>query len=240
MSKRVLNITPKKQNRLKLEYDDLKIVNPLTINQNKFFNAYQEDKRFIISSGFPGTGKTFISLYKALEEALDKSKKCNNVIIVRSAVPSRDIGALPGGIDEKMNPYELPYMNMCQELFGKYDAYNRLKEQRILSFISSSYLRGVTWDNTIVVVDEFQNMNEHECHSIITRLGNNSKILFCGDISQTDLNARKEKTCFDMLLRISEYMKCSFHIDFDSDKDIVRGSLVRDYILAKLRSEGKL
>jgi predicted ribonuclease YlaK len=227
----------KPTNRLKLRLDDMKTFQPLTENQNKFFQAYKQGDYFIALHGVAGTGKTFSALYKAIEEVLDRSNTFEKIIVVRSAVQSREIGHLPGTIDEKMDIYQQPYRQICETLFGRKDAWDRLEEQGHIEFISTSFIRGMSFDNAIIIVDEMQNMTFEEIDTVMTRVGNQSKIIWCGDYRQTDLN--KKKNDVSGLLRffdIAYHMGAFTRIEFTPD-DIVRSSLVKDYILAKLKFE---
>ena len=227
----------KPTNRLKLRLDDMKTFQPLTENQNKFFQAYKQGDYFIALHGVAGTGKTFSALYKAIEEVLDKGNTFEKIIVVRSAVQSREIGHLPGTIDEKMDIYQQPYRQICETLFGRKDAWDRLEEQGHIEFISTSFIRGMSFDNAIIIVDEMQNMTFEEIDTVMTRVGNQSKIIWCGDYRQTDLN--KKKNDVSGLLKffdIAYHMGAFTRIEFTPD-DIVRSSLVKDYILAKLKFE---
>ena len=227
----------KPTNRLRLRLDDMKTFQPLTENQNKFFQAYKQGDYFIALHGVAGTGKTFSALYKAIEEVLDKGNTFEKIIVVRSAVQSREIGHLPGSIDEKMDIYQQPYRQICETLFGRKDAWDRLEEQGHIEFISTSFIRGMSFDNAIIIVDEMQNMTFEEIDTVMTRVGNQSKIIWCGDYRQTDLN--KKKNDVSGLLRffdIAYHMDAFTRIEFTPD-DIVRSSLVKDYILAKLKFE---
>lgn len=219
-------------NHLKLRIDDLKTFDPLTANQRKFYDAYKQGDYFVALHGVAGTGKTFIALYKAIEEVLDKSNPFKKIIIVRSAVPSREVGHLPGDLDEKTQIYRQPYQQICTTLFGRADAYQRLEEQGYIEFISTSFIRGQSFDDAIIIVDECQNMNWSEISTVMTRVGYRSKIIWCGDYRQTDLNkSRSDVTGIKQFLNVAKSMKAFTHIEFTVD-DIVRSSLVRDWIIA--------
>ena len=158
-------------NSLKVRIDDLKTFAPLTENQKKFYDAYKQGDYFIALHGVAGTGKTFIALYKALEEVLDKANPFHKIIIVRSAVPSREVGHLPGDLDEKTEIYRQPYQQICHTLFGRPDAYQRLEEQHHIEFISTSFIRGMSFDDAIIIVDEMQNLTYEEIDTVMTRVG---------------------------------------------------------------------
>ena len=236
----VINTTAKSTNHLKIRIDDLKTFEPLTENQKLFFDAYKRQDYFIALHGVAGTGKTFCALYKAIEEVLDKANPFHKIIIVRSAVQSREIGHLPGDVDEKMDIYEQPYRQICHTLFGRHDAYLRLEEQHHIEFISTSFIRGMSFDDAIIIVDEMQNMTFEEIDTVMTRVGYRSKILWCGDYRQTDLN--KKKNDMSGILKffdIAMHMKAFTRIEFTAD-DIVRSSLVKDYIMARLQYEDRI
>jgi len=224
----------KTSHALKIKIDDLKTFQPLTENQKLFFDAYKRGDYFVALHGVAGTGKTFCALYKALEEVLDKSNPFKSVIVVRSAVQSREMGHLPGGVDEKKEIYQQPYVQICETLFGRRDAYERLKEQHAIDFISTSFIRGMSFDDAIIVVDEMQNLTFEEIDTVMTRVGYRSKIIWCGDYRQTDLNKKKnDMSGILKFFEIAKRMHAFTKIEFNAD-DIVRSSLVKDYILAKI------
>ena len=227
----------KPSNQLRLRLDDLKTFQPLTDNQKKFFDAYKRGDYFVALHGVAGTGKTFIALYKAIEEVMDKANPFNKIIVVRSAVQSREIGHLPGDVAEKMEIYQQPYRQICETLFARKDAWDRLEEQHHIEFISTSFIRGMSFDDAIIIVDEMQNMTYEEIDTVMTRVGYRSKIIWCGDYRQTDLNKKRNDVSgilkfFDIAYHMNAFTKIEFTVD-----DIVRSSLVKDYILAKLQYE---
>ena len=192
-------------NKLKLRLDDMKTIQPLTENQKGFFDAYDESQIMLLH-GIAGTGKTYIALYHALEEVLEKSSNFNKVVIVRSAVPSRDIGHLPGDEKEKTEVYTEPYIEICADLFERPDAYQRLSEQKAVQFLITSFVRGITLSNSIIIVDECQNMTDMELNSIMTRVGDRSKIIFCGDFRQTDLYKKHDMSGLKKFMVIADMM----------------------------------
>lgn len=225
---------PKKLKRKKepIQKFQLKLrdVAPKTPNQQLAYQLFEQNRNLVLH-GMAGTGKTFITLYLALQRLFTNSYQ-NKVVIVRSVVPTREMGFLPGSEKEKMKTYEAPYHSMCIDLFGRGDAYEILKTKNQIEFISTSFLRGTTLDDSIIIVDEAQNLTFHELDSIITRVGINSQIVFCGDCSQTDLDKPWDKSGLDQFMDILEHVESFDHVDFGYD-DIIRSGLVRDYIIAK-------
>lgn len=221
--------------KLRIRLDDMKTIEPLTENQRGFFEAYNDSKVMLLH-GVAGTGKTYIALYHALEEVLEKSNPFNKVIIVRSAVPSREIGHLPGDEKEKTEVYTQPYISICENLFDRSDAYQRLVEQKAVEFMITSFIRGITLDKAIIVVDECQNMTDMELNSIITRVGEDSKIIFCGDFRQTDLYKKTDVSGLKKFMVIADMMPSFKTFEFGVD-DIVRSELVKEYIIARLKYE---
>ena len=220
----------KKPQRIKAA--ELKKFEPLTENQSKFFEAYKRGDYFTMLCGSAGTGKSFIACYKAMEEVLDKTSSFHRVVIVRSAVQSRDLGFTPGSVEEKMSLYEQPYVQIYHTLFGRRDAYDALKECGRIEFISTSFIRGMSFDDAIIIVDECQNMTFEELSTIMTRVGYRSKIIFCGDYKQTDLyRNNKDKSGMKKFHEIAKMMPSFTNIEFTTD-DIVRSSLVKDFLIA--------
>jgi predicted ribonuclease YlaK len=168
---------------------------------------------------------------------MDKSNPFDKIIVVRSAVQSREIGHLPGDVNEKMEIFQQPYRQICETLFGRKDAWDRLEEQHHIQFISTSFIRGMSWDNAIIIVDECQNCTWEELNTCMTRVGHMSKIMFCGDYRQTDINKKKsDMSGLTKFLEIADLMNSHTRIEFTVD-DIVRSSLVRDWVIASLEYE---
>ena len=213
-------------------------IEPITDNQKKLFDSYAEGKH-LVAYGTAGTGKTFISLYNALADVLDETTPYERIYLVRSLVSTREIGFLPGDHEDKADIYQIPYKNMVKYMFQMpSDAdfemlYGNLKAQDSIKFWSTSFIRGTTLDNAIIIVDEFQNLNFHELDSIITRVGENSRIIFCGDASQTDLVKTNDRNGIHDFLNILRKMPSFDIIEYGID-DIVRSGLVKEYIIAKL------
>jgi phosphate starvation-inducible protein PhoH len=217
------NPTPKIQN-FKLEK-----IAPKTNNQKLTFDNYSSGKNLLLI-GTAGTGKTFLSLYLGVKDVMDLKYK--KMIIVRSVVPTRDMGFLPGNQTEKSKVYEAPYYTVFSELFNRSDAYDILKNKHTVQFITTSFTRGITLNDCVIVIDEIQNMVASELHTIITRIGNNCKVIFSGDLKQTDLNKRKEMSGFSDFIKILKNMGDFSCIEFDKN-DIVRSDIVKKYIITR-------
>ncbi len=221
-----------------INLDFIKEIEPLTDNQKAYFDAYQKDQN-IVGYGCAGTGKTFVALYNALTDVLSEKSPYEKIYIVRSLVATREIGFLPGDHEDKSSLYQIPYKNMVKYMFEMPDdssfemLYGNLKTQGTISFWSTSFIRGTTLDNAIILVDEFQNLNFHELDSIITRVGENSKILFCGDATQTDLVKQNERTGIADFMKILRLMPSVDIVEFQVE-DIVRSGLCKEYLLAKM------
>ena len=213
-----------------LEIND---ISPLTDNQRRVFEAYDNDKHLFLH-GFAGTGKSFLAIYLAISDILDNESDYDKLYIVRTAEPSKNVGFLPGSLEEKTDVYQAPYAGICNELLGRGDAYEVLKKKGTVEFITTSYIRGITLNNCIIVVDEAQNMEANELIAILTRLGNNSRIIICGDYRQSDLkNNHKDSHRKEDILRFKEVIERmpSFSlIEFDVD-DIIRSGIVKEFII---------
>ncbi|MFA7408386.1 MAG: PhoH family protein [Anaerolineaceae bacterium] len=232
-----------KRNQITREQDYLvnrkfamKRITPMTDNQCRLFQSYAAGKH-IASIGSAGTGKTFASMYLALKDVMEKGEY-ERIIIVRSAVQSREQGFMPGSLAEKMSYYEAPYMDIVNDLFERKDAYQIMKQKGMITFMSTSFVRGLTFDNSIIIVDEVQNQNFQEINTIATRVGHNSRLLLCGDVKQDDLktsrNTRDNSGLGDFL-KVARKMSCFDIIEFQTD-DIVRSGFVKEYIIAKERT----
>jgi len=236
-----VGLTAKQMKRRKpLSAEYLIDIDPLTDNQKRLFDSYTDGKH-IVAYGCAGTGKTFITLYNALQDVLDEQSPYERIYLVRSLVATREIGFLPGTHDDKADIYQIPYKNMVKYMFQMpSDAdfemlYGNLKSQETIKFWSTSFLRGTTLDNAIIIVDEFQNLNFHELDSIITRVGENTKICFCGDATQSDLVKTNERNGIVDFMTVLRKMPSFDIIEFGVE-DIVRSGLVKEYIMAKMEA----
>ena len=228
----------KQKKRVAINADRMVKVTPLTENQEKIFTAWDEGKHLFIY-GAAGTGKTFCAVYKALFDTLKDVPSYDQVYLVRSLVATREIGFLPGDHEDKSSLYQIPYKNMVKYMFemgsdSEFEIlYGALKQQETIKFWSTSFLRGVTLDNSVIIIDEMQNLNFHELDSIITRVGENTRIVFCGDAMQSDLVRDKEKNGIHDFMRILEMMPEDFAMIEMGVDDICRSGLVRNYLVAK-------
>jgi predicted ribonuclease YlaK len=228
-----------KKQKLEIGSSNLISVKPITDNQKIVFETWKKKQNQFLF-GCAGTGKTFVSLYLALQDVMNLQTKYDKVVLVRSLIPTREIGFLPGDEEDKAALYQVPYANMVQFMFQQPNEqafnmlYDKLKQQGSLYFLSTSFLRGLTFDNSIIIVDECQNLNFHELDTIITRVGQDSKIVFCGDFGQSDLSKTNEKNGLHDFLRILEEMEEFNCVEFDIG-DIVRSGFVRNYLIQKTK-----
>ncbi len=234
-----VGLTAKQMKRKKpINADMMRDIEPLTDNQKALFEAYAKDQN-LVAYGVAGTGKTFITLYNALADVLNPETPYEKIYIVRSLVATREIGFLPGDHEDKSTLYQIPYKHMVKYMFempteADFEMlYGNLKAQDTIDFWSTSFIRGTTFDKTIVIVDEYQNLNFHELDSIMTRVGAQSKIMFCGDATQSDLIKQNERNGIIDFMQILRLMSSVDVIEFGVE-DIVRSGLVKEYILAKL------
>jgi len=222
-----------------ITYNQLSTIKPVTDSQTTVFESYKKGLNQFLY-GCAGTGKTFISLYLALQDVLKNETPYDKVIMVRSLIPTREIGFLPGDEEDKSALYQVPYSNMMQFMFEQPNEqafsmlYDRLKAQGSFYFLSTSFLRGLTFDNSIIIVDECQNLNFHELDTIITRVGQDSKIMFCGDFGQSDLAKLNERNGLMDFLQILQEMQEFNCTEFDIG-DIVRSGFVRSYLIQKTK-----
>ena len=199
------------------------------IQVQRNFNRYD----VISCRGMPGTGKTFWLMYLALREILKKGSPYRRLVIVRSTVPVRKSGYLPGTSDEKNAPYKAPYIAHCTKIFGRPDAFEILTKHKMIAFEPTDFLRGTEYNDCIVIVDECQNMSWSELHTINTRFGENCKMSFCGDTGQDDLTSARyhEESGYREMIELHSKIPGCFDIYFGPD-DILRSGYVKQYILA--------
>jgi predicted ribonuclease YlaK len=229
----------KKMRRKKpIDAEHIRDISPLTPAQEKVFEEYANEKNLFLY-GAAGTGKTFISLYLALKDVLNEKTPYEKVYMVRSLVSTREIGFLPGDHEDKSSLYQIPYKNMVKYMFEMPDEasfemlYGNLKNQGTISFWSTSFIRGTTLDNCVIIVDESQNLNFHELDSIITRVGQDTKIIFCGDVNQTDLIKTNERNGILNFMSILQTMEEFSMVEFGIP-DIVRSGLIKSYLISKM------
>lgn len=210
----------------------LNTISPKTDNQTIAFKNYYKNQMLFLH-GLPGTGKTFIALYLALKSVLEGNTQ-KRVVIVRSAVPTRDIGFMPGSAADKMKNYEAPYQALCTELFGRGDAYEILKQKKIIEFIPTSFIRGISINDSIIIIDEAQNMEYNEIRSVITRVGDNSRFIICGDKEQDDLTSErfKQESGIKKIMNVMKKVNEVTFVEFGID-DILRSDFIKHFIMAE-------
>jgi phosphate starvation-inducible protein PhoH len=209
---------------------DLHDIKPLTPAQREMIYDFMEGQN-IVASGSAGTGKTFLAIYLALQEVLNPESECKKIILVRSAVPTRDLGFMPGTLEEKAALYEMPYKDIFHELMGRSTTYQDMKESNMVDFQTTSFIRGLTWDDAVIVVDEVQSMTFHEINTIMTRLGRNSRIILAGDLPQTDLRKKGEVSGMEMMMKVTDRMGAFTNVTF-TQHDIIRSDFVKSWIIA--------
>ena len=228
-----------KKKTLGISHTELNDIKPITDKQKEVFNSYNKGQNLFLY-GVAGTGKTFVALYNALKDVLDPKSPRERVYIVRSLLPTRDIGFLPGDEEDKSYLYQVPYQNMVRFMFKQPDErafeqlYNNLRNQGTIDFLSTSFLRGITIDNGVIIVDECQNLNFHELDTIMTRVGQDTKIIFAGDIQQTDLTKTNDRNGILDFVNIMQQMKEVDCIEFDLN-DIVRSGMLKSYLIEKIK-----
>lgn len=228
--KEIRKASSQEQTKEKFNFS-LKEINPLTDNQQLTFDYY-DDRKHLLLAGTAGTGKTFLALYLAMSDIMEE-KQYDKLVIIRSAVPTREMGFVPGDKKQKAEVYESPYGPIFTELFGRGDAYEYLKQKKIIDFLTTSFIRGITINNAVIVVDECQSMTWHELTSIMTRVGKNCRIIFCGDTKQNDLHAKRNSEISGMLnlMDVVQRMK-EFETVIFRPEDIVRSGLVKSFLIA--------
>jgi len=239
----IRRMTKTKKNQVRREIDNsvntrftMKCIEPMNETQDRFFESYESGKN-ILAVGSAGTGKTYISLYLALRDVMAKHSTYKEIIVIRSSVQSREQGHMPGNETEKMSYFEAPYLDIVNDLFERGDAYQILKQKKMIRFMSTSFIRGLTFNDALIIVDEIQNLNMSELRTIATRVGENSRIIFCGDTKQDDLTGSKHKTDVSGLRHLKKIIDRMPRTCFDTVEftvsDIVRSGFVKDFIVAE-------
>ena len=214
------------------QHFSIRNIQPLSENQEKTFTAYDEGKHLVLS-GSAGSGKSFLAMYLALKDLVKGSHQdYKKLIIIRSAVPSRDLGFVPGTLEEKSKVYQDPYKNIANELIGRGDAWHFLLNKEIIEFQTTSFLRGLTFTDCIIIFDEFQSATFHEIDTVLTRVGENCRFILCGDFNQNDLSIKKEKSGFQDAMKILEKLDDVVEVRF-TIKDVVRSGFVKKYLIEK-------
>ena len=221
----------RQNNNKRISKMNLKKIEAMTDSQQQAIDSYESGQHLLLH-GMAGTGKTFLSMYLGLRDIEERFEQKTRLVIIRSVVPTRDMGFLPGSQKEKMAAYEQPYKGICTELYGRGDAYEILKNKGSIEFISTSFIRGITLDNAVILVDECQNMNFHELDSVITRLGDNVQVIFSGDFRQSDFRWDDEKAGIKDFIQIISRMDKFDPIEYYAH-DIVRSAMVKDYIIER-------
>ncbi len=202
--------------------------------QRIMIRSYLEEYN-IVAYGSAGTGKSFVSCYLALKDLFDG--KVEKIVVVRSAVQTRDMGFLPGSIDEKSLAYTLPYKAIVNEICQNGTAWDILTKKGMIEFLTTSYIRGTTLNESVVIIDEFANMTWHELNSVVTRIGKNCRLILCGDEKQCDLNLKREDSGFKNLIKVVSEMDDWFEVIKFLPEDIVRSDFVRDWIIVSESQE---
>lgn len=210
------------------QHFSLKEIKPLTKNQERTFEEYDKGQHLVLS-GSAGSGKSFLALYLGLQDILTSGSYYSSMIIIRSAVQSRNLGFTPGSVEEKAKVYESPYRSIANELFSRGDAYEILRNKNIIDFETTSFLRGNTFKDAIVILDEVQNMQKAEIWTALTRIGENCRVIVCGDYKQNDLDMKREQSGILDFEKVAKNMKSFSFIEF-TISDIVRSGFVAEFL----------
>lgn len=213
---------------------DMHPIEPLTDNQEKAFELFDDSDSAVLLEGFPGTGKSFIAIYNALKLLLDKDTPFKQIIIVRNALSVHDIGHLPGDVKQKTEVYEAPYHGIFDNIFKYKKSYENMKEAGLVRFEVVSHMRGITLDSALVILEEAQNFSFHQGLTVATRIGTNSKLIVCGDTKQSDFKKDSEKSEAINFFKLIKSMPSTQSIKFGVD-DIVRSNWTKELIETQIK-----
>ncbi len=210
---------------------DIRSFRALTQSQAEGLRGWAEGDN-VAFLGTAGTGKTLLASYCASSAVFNPDTEQDHIVIVRSAVQSRDLGFLPGTLIEKLAEYEQPYRDAFKDLFGRDATYDDMKAAKRITFLSTSFLRGVTFDNAVIILEEAQNMTFREIYTVMTRVGHRSRVIVTGDTRQCDFGERSRETSgLHKFGRIAKELGNFAVVEFNRH-DIVRSGFVKSWICA--------
>ena len=196
----------------------------LSESQRKYYDILKNNQ-ITICSGPAGVGKSYISMKTAIDLLADPSTPYEKIIIVRPAVEAEEkLGALPGNVEEKLDPYIFPSYYLMNKIIGK-EAREKLKDIEVIEVFALAYMRGMNIDNSILIFEEAQNSTPNQMKLLLTRIGFNSKFFISGDLEQTD--RYKDKTQSGLWDAIKKFQNLDDVGVFEfGSEDVVRNPLI--------------